>query len=99
MTTKNKLLTLFCALFLAIGVSVTAALATVPAPSLSVKTLNLSVENAVYMVFKVADESVATEDMRLLVWEDVPSAYTKGTEDACLTSTEVEGGTGYTVFR
>ena len=96
---KTKLFAFLSVFVVALGIFAASAFATVPAPSLSVKTLNLSVENAVYMVFKVANEGVATEDMRLLVWEDVPNAYTKGTEDACLTSTEVEGGTGYTVFR
>ena len=96
---RTKLFALLAAFVVALGIFAASAFAADPAPSLSIKTFNLSVENAVYMVFKVTDESVETGDMRLLVWENVPEAYKKGTEDACLTSNEVESGTGYTVFR
>ena len=55
---KTKLFAFLSVFVVALGIFAASAFATVPAPSLSIKTLNLSVENAVYMVFKVADESV-----------------------------------------
>ncbi len=96
---KTKLLLFLSAILLALGLVAAHAVAADPAPSLSIEALNLSVENAVHMVFKVADEGVDAADIELLVWETAPAEYKKGTEKTVLTASETEADTGYTVFR
>lgn len=98
MKMMKKLIALLTALALTVGLSAMTVSATDVAPSLRISALNLSLDNAVYMVFKVSDENVGTDDIRLLLWKDAPEAYTKGTEDACLSPIRYETDKGYTVF-
>lgn len=70
------------------------------APTLSIKTFNLSLENAVFMNFKVGSENVSNPaNIKLLAWNQAPAEYKKGTEDACLSSRGTEAGTGYEIFQ
>ena len=71
-----------------------------PSPTLTIKTFNLSLENAVFMNFKVANENVSDPaSIQLLAWDEAPAEYKKGTEDLTLSSVGTESGTGYEVFK
>lgn len=53
--------------------------------SLTITSFSLSLENAVYMNFKVASENIEdTSKIQLLVWENAPELYKKGTESVCV---------------
>ena len=70
------------------------------APSMSIKTTSLELENAVFMNFKVQCTDIANKSsVKLLVWESYPGEYIKGTEDAILSVKKVESNTGYLVFQ
>ncbi len=71
-----------------------------PSPTLDIKTFNLSLENAVFMNFKVANENVSDPaSIQLLAWDEAPAEYKKGTEDLCLSANNVDANTGYAVFQ
>lgn len=72
-----------------------------PQPAeLSIKTFSLSLENAVYMNFKVKSVNVSDpSDIELLVWTEAPEAYAKGTEDLCITESVTEENTQYEAFQ
>ncbi|MBP3555585.1 MAG: leucine-rich repeat protein [Clostridia bacterium] len=91
---KKKLTFLALTLILILSVCATTVFATTEAASLKITAANLSLENAVYMNFKVTHENIDRDDVKLLVWEEMPEAYTKGTEDTCLSAkTDKDGNT------
>ena len=91
---KKKLTFLALTLILILSVCATTVFATTETASLKITAANLSLENAVYMNFKVTHENIDRDDVKLLVWEEMPEAYTKGTEDTCLSAkTDKDGDT------
>ena len=91
---KKKLTFLALTLVLILSVCATTVFATTETASLKITAANLSLENAVYMNFKVTHENIDRDDVKLLVWEEMPEAYTKGTEDTCLSAkTDKDGNT------
>ena len=69
-------------------------------PALYVKSFSVSLENAVFMNFKV--QSTGIDDpgsITLLLWESVPEEYKKGSEDVELSSEGTETASGYEVFK
>ena len=91
---KKKLTFLALTLILILSVCATTVFATTETASLKITAANLSLENAVYMNFKVTHENIDRDDVKLLVWEEMPEAYTKGTEDTCLSAkTDKDGNT------
>ena len=103
MKTSSKIIIGVMILLLVIG-SLTAvgfASTVEPAPAeLSVKSFSVSLENAVFMNFKVRSANVENPaDIELLAWEEAPSEYKKGTEDLCITESVTEDKTGYEMFQ
>ena len=88
---------MIAAVFTAVGF----AQETEPEPaSLSIKSFSLSLENAVYINFKVASTSVTNPSaIKILAWENAPESYVKGTEDHCLSTKGKENGTGHEIFQ
>ena len=91
---------------LALALTVTALAISVSAsdsqadPALKIKNLSVSLENAIFMNFKVESTGIDTpEAIELLLWKDVPTEYKKGSEDVALSSSGSEDGTGYEVFK
>ena len=101
MKNKTKILLFAVTLILIIGALTMAVFAanTASESSLKIKSFNLSLENAVYMNFKVSAENVSdVNDINILAWKSAPEAYVKGTEDLCLDVAYIEESTGYAVF-
>lgn len=101
---KKKILSLVFAAILIFNICIVPVTATETeseaSPSLAIETFSLSLENAVYMNFKVSSENVTNVgDIKILVWKSVPYEYAKGTEDLCLVSKGTEGDTGYELFQ
>ena len=68
--------------------------------SLKIQNFSLSLENNVFMNFKVSSENVTNvSDIKILAWNEAPAEYKKGTEALCLDSMGTEGGTGYEFFQ
>ncbi len=105
---KIKFLAVVLTLILLIGASTAIAFAAdlggegeEPAvATLRIQNFNLSLENAVFMNFKVSSENVENvKDIKLLAWDEAPAEYRKGTETVCLDSEKTEEATGYEVFQ
>lgn len=70
------------------------------APALSIARNTLELKNAVFMNFKVSSENIDdTSAIKLLVWEEPPTEYTKDTAVSTLSSIRTESDTGYIVFQ
>ena len=101
----NKHLKLILVL-LVLALTVTALAITVGAsgtdtePALSIKNLSISLENAIFMNFKVASTGINDPNtIELLLWKNVPEEYKKGSEDTALSTEGTETESGYEVFK
>ncbi len=102
---RNRMKWIWCSLVIlliagAITMGIVAAEPEKEPATLSVKTFSLSLENAVYMNFKVQSTNVSdSSQIKLLTWETAPAVYEKGTENLCLSSKGTEAGSGYELFQ
>ena len=69
-------------------------------PSLQIKEFSLSLENAVYMNFKVSGENIKdVSEIKLLAWDEAPASYQKDTAEYVLATKGTEEETGYEQFQ
>ena len=83
--TKMILSTVFCASALALAGGALMSANTLPAsaaatPVMKIKGANLAIEDNVHILFALSLENVTAENVDLLVWKEVPAAYTEGTQ-------------------
>lgn len=101
MKKSTKILVFILAVALVIGITTAFAIvagATGEIPELSVDGCNLSFENSIYIKYAVKSN---VSDVKLLIWREAQTEYTKDNADATLTSigTENIGGTDYVIFK
>lgn len=83
--TKMILSTVFCASALALAGGALMSANMLPAsaaatPVMKIKGANLAIEDNVHILFALSLENVTAENVDLLVWKEVPAAYTEGTQ-------------------
>ena len=97
-----KLLLLALAVALLVGTFTILAFSEADAaePSLQIKEFSLSLENAVYMNFKVSGENIKdVSEIKLLAWDEAPASYQKDTAEYVLATKGTEEETGYEQFQ
>ena len=102
MKLRTKILISALTLFLAVGVlaGLAVSAATESTPSVSIKSFSLSLENAVYINFKVAGENISNvKNIKILAWDEAPEAYDVSCADYVLSSVGTESATGYEQFK
>ncbi len=102
MKLKTKIFILSLTIILAVGafMSFYVMAAEQGDPSVNIETFSLSLENAVYINFKVSGENISNvKDIKLLAWDEAPEAYDKATADYVLSSVGTEAETGYEQFK
>ena len=93
---------LMCALCIGAAVGVSAETGDGNQKTVSVEYANLKFENEVYMLFAVGSSGIEdTENIRLLVWQKLPEAFTAGNSpDYTLSVYNIQkiNGISYPVF-